>query len=86
MICSLGTSTKQKTHNDEACTDQRILIFADSFGAPIISYLSVLFREIDVIDLRGYKNRDIRKIVRDEDYDKVICIYNTAVADMFMFE
>lgn len=86
MICSLGTSTKQKIHNDEACTDQRILIFADSFGAPIISYLSVLFREIDVIDLRAYKKRDIRKIVRDEDYDKVICIYNTAVADMFMFE
>lgn len=86
MICSLGTSVKQEIRNDEACTDQRVLVFADSFGAPIISYLSVLFKEIDVIDLRAYKKRNIRQIVREEDYDKVICIYNTAVADMFMFE
>lgn len=86
MICSLGTTVMQKIRNDEACTNQKILIFADSFGAPIISYLSVLFRGVDVIDLRAYKKRDVRQLVERENYDKIVCIYNTAVADMFMFD
>ena len=86
MICSLGTSVMQKIRNENACNDERILIFADSFGAPIISYLSVLFKSIDVIDLRVYQKRDIKKRLCLENYDKVLCIYNTAKDDMFIFD
>ena len=86
MICSLGTSVMQKIRNENACNDERILIFADSFGAPIISYLSVLFKSIDVIDLRVYQKRDIKKRLCLENYDKVLCIYNTAIDDMFIFD
>lgn len=86
MICSLGTTTMQKIYNEEACSNQKVLIFADSFGAPIISYLSVLFKEIDVIDLRSYKKRDIKKLICKESYDKIVCIYNTATNDMFIFD
>lgn len=86
MICSLGTTTMQKIYNEEACSNQKVLIFADSFGAPIISYFSVLFKEIDVIDLRSYKKRDIKKLICKESYDKIVCIYNTATDDMFIFD
>lgn len=86
MICSLGTTTMQKIHNEGAYSNQRILIFADSFGAPIISYLSVLFKDVDVIDLRSYKKGDIKELICKERYDKVVCIYNTATDDMFIFD
>ena len=86
MICSLGTTTMQKIHNEGACSNQRILIFADSFGAPIISYLSVLFKDVDVVDLRGYKKRNIKELVCKENYDKIVCIYNTGTKDMFIFD
>ena len=86
MICSLGTTVMQKIRNENACSDERILIFADSFGAPIISYLSVLFKSIDVIDLRVYQKRDIKKLLCQENYDKVLCIYNTATDDMYIFD
>ena len=50
------------------------------------SLVSMLFKEINVIDLRAYKKRNIKELICNEDYDKIVCIYNTGVEDMFIFD
>ena len=45
-----------QTKNTHALSDQRVLLIHDSFSFPLISFLSLVFREVDSIDPRSYRD------------------------------
>ena len=54
----------------------KVLIFQDSFGLPYSSFLSLAFREIQLVDLRSYREHDILQKIETEHYDYVLFLYN----------
>lgn len=64
-----------KIENNMPATDKKALIIKDSFGIPVSAFLSTVFSETRVVDLR-YLNIGVRDYIREYDPDIIIFIYN----------
>lgn len=85
-FCNQGDNPLVQIQNYKSFIDEKILIIGDSFSAPIVTYLSIVFREMTVLDLRSYKERNLQEMIKKNKYDKVILIYNFASSKMFKFD
>ena len=67
--------------NEDAVNDKRILILKDSFTVAIQPYFSFLFKEVDVIDLRGFtgQNKTTREYIEELDPDIVMVFYTSSM-------
>lgn len=56
--------------------DKHILIVKDSFSLPIVAWMTTVFREVDVVDLRYYNPRSVCSFIEREQFDLVLVMYN----------
>ncbi|MBE6550913.1 MAG: hypothetical protein E7665_02130 [Ruminococcaceae bacterium] len=63
------------TNDDPTCSDKRVLIVEDSFSLPFDCYMSLNFKELNIIDIRFYSLRTISSFVKAYDIDMVIIVY-----------
>lgn len=61
-----------QTRNSTPASDQKVLLIHDSFGLPVISFLSLIFREVDSIDPRSYEGLSIKEFTDQMRPDIVI--------------
>jgi len=54
----------------------RLLVLKDSFGIPFSAFMSLSFRETDVIDLRHIRYRTLFEHLEENWYDYVVFLYN----------
>jgi len=72
--------------NEEAPCDKKVLIVKDSFALPLLSFVSLCFQDVDVIDLRIYKQKALIEYIDESNPDIVIFMYNpTAYLKIQMF-
>lgn len=62
--------------NPKARTNLRVLILHDSYGSPLVSYLSASARYITAIDERSYRGTPIPTLAASGKYDLVIVAHN----------
>lgn len=74
-LCNHGDNPLVQITNLSPFVDENMLIIADSFGAPIISYFSLLFKHIDCLDLRSNQDNGVYEMIRNNHYDKILFIY-----------
>lgn len=55
--------------------DKKVLIIKDSYANPVISYLSLGIKNIDVIDFRAF-NGNLDSFLKENSYDDIIIMYN----------
>ena len=65
-----------QTFNPAAPSDLRILVFKDSYVLPLQTFLSVMFRYVDVIDPRYYTETSLNEYVDRTSPDVVISAFN----------
>lgn len=65
--------------NSMAMNDLKVLFLKDSFTLPVQAYLSTLFRELDVIDPRYFKECSIAEYVSYSQPDLVVLMMNPSV-------
>ncbi len=71
--------------NELIDNDYKILFIKDSYSLPLVAYLSTCISQIDMVDLRDTPKADVKKMIKDNNYDIVIQIYNTEVFNDTMF-
>lgn len=70
-----------------ASADLKLLLIKDSYMLPVQAYLSTVFKEIDVIDLRHYTEGTLMQYVENTDPDMVIMMYSdSSLGNTAMFE
>ena len=84
-ICNHGDNPMVRITNLSPDSKSNVLIIADSYGAPIIPYLSLMFHHIDCLDFRSNKNNGVYEMIRKNRYDKIIFIYLGRSETMFSF-
>lgn len=62
--------------NERAPSTKRLLLIKDSFMLPMQSFLSTVFQEIDVVDLRHFTEDSLAEYARDFEPDLVLCMFN----------
>lgn len=63
--------------NDNIINNKKVLIIKDSFSGPLIPYISLLYKEVDVLDARYYKKQSVMDYVEEESPDLVLVMYNS---------
>lgn len=74
-LCNHGDNPMVQITNFSPYVNENLLIIADSFGAPIISYFSLLFKHIDCLDLRSNVDNGVYEMIRNNHYNKIVFIY-----------
>ena len=64
--------------NDSAVNDKKILVLKDSFTVAFQPYLSFLFKEVHVIDLRHYDG-SVEEYIDEVDPDLVMVFYTSSM-------
>lgn len=62
--------------NKRAPSLKRLLLIKDSFMRPVQSFLSTIFQEVDVVDLRYFTENSLAEYARDFEPDLVIYMLN----------
>lgn len=56
----------------------KVLVFKDSYGIPVTAFLTNVFSEMEIIDIRYYSDeKKVKDIIREERPDAVMYIYGT---------
>lgn len=55
---------------------QRVLIVKDSYAAPLIGFLSIMFQQLDVIDMRHFKDSSFLEYIAQTRPDIVVMMLN----------
>lgn len=77
--CYLGNDTDMVVlENDNAETDQSILVIKDSFALPVGAWLSQNFKKVTLFDTRFMKTT-ATNFLKDNDFDIVIVLYNASL-------
>lgn len=63
------------TINSNAGTKKKALIFKDSYSHAMLPFLADQYDEMDVVDLRYYRD-NIPKLIQDGNYDDILLLYN----------
>lgn len=63
-------------NNSDAVNGEKILILKDSFTVSTQPYYSFMFKEVDVIDLRYYKDKSLKEYIEETNPDTVIILYS----------
>lgn len=71
-----GNHPLLKIENENAKTDEKLLIIKDSFSNALLPYMTDNFSEIHVWDLR-FNNVEISKYVKENAIDKITVLYST---------
>jgi len=66
-----------RTRNTEALSERKLLLIHDSFSIPVLTYLSLAFREVNSIDPRYYDESSIKEFVNWNQPDIVIMALST---------
>lgn len=53
-----------------------VLILQDSFGLPFSAFMSLNFRNTDIIDLRHFKEKSLNDYLEENEYELVLFLYN----------
>ncbi len=76
--------------NRDAANAQKLLVIKDSYGLPVVSFLSLCFREVRALDLRYYMGMPLVQYIEQMQPDAVLFVYNqgavTGASDNRMFE
>lgn len=72
--------------NGRAPSEKRLLLIKDSFTLPVQSFLSTVFQEIDVVDLRHFTENSLAEYARDFEPDFVLYMINPNVFGEKKFE
>ena len=72
--------------NAEAPNKQKILIVKDSFVLPVQSFMSTLFSEIDVIDLRHFTEETLAEYIEKNDFDLVMYLLSGTIISKEYFD
>ncbi len=72
MIYIGGGYPITQTFNPSAVSDLKVLVFKDSYSLPVQTFLSMYFREVDVIDPRYYTETSLNEYVDRNRPDIVI--------------
>ena len=65
-----------KHRNPDAPSDKRILMVKDSFALPLEAFISTIFKEVDVIDMRYYETGSLDTYISDSMPDMVLMGFN----------
>lgn len=65
--------------NESAVNDARLLVVKDSFDISVTPYLSFMFNQVDVIDLRYYEGETLKDYIDRTKPDIVIMPYSSSV-------
>ena len=65
--------------NKSAVNHAKVLVIKDSFAIAMTPYLSFMFDEVDVIDLRYYKEGTLKEYIDETSSDVVIMPYSSSV-------
>ncbi|MDR7078857.1 hypothetical protein J2Y03_003914 [Neobacillus niacini] len=63
-----------------------ILIVKDSYGSPIIFHLAQHYNKTTVVDLRHSKKQDLVTMVKENEYDSIMFLYNDAALQGDLYE
>lgn len=89
VLYSYGDNPLVKITNEEALNLKKLLIVKDSFSNVFHPYFSLYFKQVDVIDLRYYKDVLLKEYICANKPDYVLFLYDPAVLPdiaMFTFE
>ena len=70
-----------KHRNAKATSELKILIVKDSFALPLEAFMSTVFKEVDVVDLRYYKAGSLDEYILDSKPDIVLMCYSAGSVD-----
>lgn len=65
-----------KIKNYNSYNDKKILVLKDSFGEPVFPFFALNFKETRVIDIRCWRNVNLKKYIDDYEPDAILFIYN----------
>ena len=74
-----------RTVNHLIDNDVKLLLIKDSYALPVAAFLSTCIKTVDMVDLRDTPKADLSIILKNNQYDLVITMYNTEVFDDNMF-
>lgn len=57
----------------------RVLILQDSFGLPFSAFMSLNFNQVDIMDLRYFREQTFFEYIDERKYDMVFFLYNPSV-------
>lgn len=68
-----------KIKNDKALTDKKILLFRDSYEAPMTLMFADVFKEVEIVDPRNISDLDMtyEDIIKNSDSNIVMFMYNS---------
>ncbi|MBQ9832731.1 MAG: hypothetical protein IJO48_03260 [Clostridia bacterium] len=70
-----GNYALAKITNENAPCDKKILMLTDSCGYPVISFMSLVFKEIEYVDLRYYRDSSFVDVLESYDPDIMLFAY-----------
>ena len=57
---------------------RKIMVFKDSYGIPVTAFMTNLFEEMEIMDIRYYNDeKSIKEIIAEERPDAVLYVYGT---------
>jgi len=74
--------------NKATLSNKKILLLKDSFGVPVGAFLSLIAKEVDMLDLRYYKDEPLKDYIEKTKPDIVVFCYNPTTilrSDAFEF-
>lgn len=74
-----GNYALARLRNMNAPVELKLLLIGDSFSLPVYSFLSAIFSEIDVIDMRYYTDGSVAEYVDMTNPDMVMMLINPSV-------
>lgn len=82
-FCGGDTGLQIITNNNSA-NDKKILLLRNSYGGAVSPYLSLICKELHIIDLRHYSGISVLEYAKQMQADDVVFIYSRdAVKDTF---
>lgn len=82
-----GNYAHAKIINKNAPCDKKALLLTDSMGYPLLSFMSLVFSEVEYVDLRYYRDSSFVDVVNESNPDHVMFIYSmTRIVDGVSFE
>lgn len=70
-----GSYRFAKITNENAPVNKKLLMLTDSMGYPVISFMSLVFKEIEYVDLRYYRESSFIDVFEEFDPDIVVLNY-----------
>ena len=71
-----GDSPLVHSLTPQAPISQKVLIVKDSFSLPLIGFLSIMFQQLDVIDMRHFKDSSLLEYIAQTQPDLVVMMLN----------